>query len=70
MREGETLQKSVYYGQYSEGVDEEVLVTLWKVVGGLLVVSMLKIDGFLKLINKDYTKTFFDARTGNCSDSF
>jgi len=57
---------SVYlYGQYSEeNVSEEVMVTLWKVVGGLFVVSMLFFGGFLKLIYKDYIKTFSSTNSG------
>ena len=38
--------------------------TLFAVVGGLFILSMISFSGFLAMINKDYLHTFYDYRTG------
>ena len=51
------------YGIYSD-VSEEVVESLWMIVGGLFVFSMINFSLFLKLINPKYIHTFFSTTTG------
>ena len=53
-----------FYGKYSDESEEEVVELLWRLVGGLFIVSMLNFGLFLKMINEDYIKTFFSPITG------
>ena len=44
--------------------DQGAFEPLWFVVSGLFVLSVLSFGIFLRLINKNYLCTFYDARTG------
>ena len=56
---------SIYiYETYAEDPNKELIATLWKVISGLLVFSMLNFALFLKLINREYWTTFFTTITG------
>ena len=56
---------SVYlYGKYSKEASDDEVELLWKLVGGLFVFSMLNFGIFLKMINREYIKTFFSPITG------
>ena len=51
------------YDKYSDA-SEEVVSFLWKLVGGLLVFSIINFSLFLKSIKQEYIHTFFDTTTG------
>ena len=56
---------SIYlYGQYSKEANETVVELLWKLVGGLFVISMLNFALFLRSVNQEYISTFFSPITG------
>ena len=52
------------YKKHSDEGREEVVEILWKMVGGLVIFSMLNFYLFLKLINKKYLNTFYPLITG------
>ena len=56
---------SIYiYETFGEDTNEDMVLLLWKIVGGLFVFSMLNFVLFLRLIKREYWATFFTTITG------